>query len=101
MYFNFYKLFFGRTHTSFWLIEWNGYDTSQTPLLSLVLICRRATCDMTPTELPVLSAIPFRYEYRSRRQQPSSISVFTAGMPAKLTELDFAGMPAVKTCGVS
>ena len=46
MYFNFYKLFFGRTHTSFWLIEWNGYDTSQTPLLSLVVICRRATCDI-------------------------------------------------------
>ena len=29
------------------------------------------------------------------------MSVFTAVMPAKLTELDFAGMPAVKTCDVS
>ena len=49
--------------------------------------CRRATCDMTPTRLPVLPAIPFRCSNRSRRQHTETLSVLTAGMPENLTRV--------------
>ena len=48
--------------------------------------CRRSTCYMTPTGLPVLPAIPFRYENRSRRQQTLWQSL-PPGMLAKLTRV--------------
>ena len=48
--------------------------------------CRRSTCYMTLTGLPVLPAIPFRYENRSRRQQTPCQSL-PHGMPAKLTRV--------------
>lgn len=83
---------------SLWLIEWNGYDTFQTPLLSLVLICCR---DMTPT-------------YSCQSQYPGSdmntevagnsqghVSLYRRACLRSWHEFDFAGMPAVKTCDVS
>ena len=50
--------------------------------------------------LPV--TIPrFRYEYRSRRQQPRSCQSLPPACLRSWHEFDFAGMPAVKTCDVS
>ena len=57
-------------------------------------------CDITPTKLPVLPAICFRYENRSRQQQRPRQSL----LPACLWswhKFDFAGMPPVKTCDLS
>ena len=56
----------------------------------------RATCDMTPTWLPVLPVIPFRCENRSRRQHTEAMSVFTAGMPEKLTRVRLRRHAGVK-----
>ena len=50
--------------------------------------------------LPVLPAIPFRYENRSRRQQRPCQSYPPASLRSWL-EFDFAGRSAVKTCEVS
>ena len=63
-------------------------------------ILSQATCNITPTYLPVLPAIPFRHENRSRQQQRPCQSL----LPACLWswhKFEFAGMPAVKTCNVS
>ena len=73
--------------------EGNGYKLLAQGFLGRALLvigkalCRRATCDMTPTRLPVLLAILFPCENRSCRQHTEAMSVFTAGMPEKLTRV--------------
>ena len=82
--------------------EGNGYKLLAQGFLGPTLLMigkalyRRATCDMTPTRLPVLPAIPFRCENRSRRQHTEAMSVFTAGMPEKLTRVRLHRHTAVK-----
>ena len=78
--------------------EGNGYKLLAQGFLGRTLLMigkalyRRATCDMTPTRLPVLPAIPFRCENRSRWQHTEAMSVFTAGMPEKLTRVRHTGV---------
>ena len=66
--------------------EGNGYKLLAQRFLERTLLmigkasCRRATCDMTPTRLPVLLAILFRCENRNHRQHTEAMSVFTAGI---------------------